>query len=66
MDRDYHGSISLSNRYRIAIDRDRPDPHKIKDDGHDARHPFLPRINNARERICRATDHHLPSHAHRL
>ena len=29
MDRDYHGSTPLSNRYRIAIDRERPDPHNL-------------------------------------
>jgi hypothetical protein len=33
MDRNWHGSNPLSNRYRIAIDRGRPDPPKIRASG---------------------------------
>ena len=36
MDRDYHGSTPLSNRYRTAIDRGRPDTLEFRAPGHDA------------------------------
>ena len=36
MYRDYHGSTPLSNRYRIAIDRGRPDTLEFRAPGHHA------------------------------